>query len=364
MKESYIKKLVIILTIVLLLLLFLLFLYNNFYTKKEEKTQKTTKKETTTQKITEKITLSFAGDCTLGNDDNFGYKNSLNDVFSKNNGDYSYFFRNVKSIFENDDLSVVNLETTLTTAKIKNTTTFNFKGDPGYTNILKEGDIEVVNLANNHIKDYLEQGYTDTKNNLINASIDYYGYEKYIIKEIKGIKIGIAGFTRIGQMQHTSADVKKALDYFIQEKVDIKIITFHWGMESQYKHNYVQENLGKQAIDDGADIVIGHHVHVVQGIQRYKDKLIIYSLGNFIFGGNSNPKDKDSFILQVFYNLENKKVMSTDIKIIPVSISSKTYINDYQPYIFEGLDKQRVIDKINRNSKDYIYQDTRVIDKY
>lgn len=309
----------------------------------------------TSKPVETNITLSFAGDCTLGTDNNFGYTNSFTDVFDRNNKDYSYFFKGVKSVFENDDLSIVNLETTFTTSNTKRVKEFNFKGDPSYTNILLDGDVEVVNLANNHTYDYGNQGYNDTVDNLDKASIGYYGNNIYLIKEVKGVRIGFAGFTGFNDTKSTEVQISEALKYFDEKNVDIKIVSFHWGIERDNYFNDKQETLGRFAIDQGANLVIGHHPHVLQGIEEYKDSYIVYSLGNFVFGGNKNPSDKDSMIFQQTFNFVNDELVDSSINIIPVSISSKSNVNDYQPTILDGESKTKVLGRINKYSKNFQY---------
>lgn len=306
--------------------------------------------------VKKQITLSFVGDCTLGTDDNFGYARTFTEIFDKNNGDFGYFFKEVKDIFENDDLTIANLETTFTDATKKKEKEFNFKGDPSYTNILLEGSVEVVNIANNHTYDYLEKGYKDTVNNLEEANIGYYGNNIFLIKEVKGIKVGFAGLTGFGDTKSTCIQIEEAMKHFDEQGVQIKIVSFHWGIERENYFNNKQETLGKCAIDNGADLVIGHHPHVLQGIQGYSDSYIVYSLGNFVFGGNKNPYDKDSMIFQKTFYFEDNTLVNTSINIIPVSISSKTNVNDYQPYPLEGDAKTKVINRINKYSKDFEYK--------
>jgi poly-gamma-glutamate synthesis protein (capsule biosynthesis protein) len=303
----------------------------------------------------EEITLSFVGDCTIGTDNNFGYSRSFTDVFNKNNKDFDYFFRGVESILANDDLTIANLETTFTNATKKRVKQFNFKGDPSYVNILLEGSVEVVNLANNHTYDYLEKGYNDTIATLKDANVDYYGNSVLLIKEVKGIKIGFAGFMGFNGVKSTCVQIDKAMKYFNDNNVDIKIVSFHWGIEREHYFNSNQETLGKYSIDKGANLVIGHHPHVLQGIQEYKNAYIVYSLGNFVFGGNKNPSDKDAMIFQQTFKFENDKLVGNSIKIIPVSISSKTNQNDYQPTILESQNKVKVLTRINQYSKNFIY---------
>ena len=301
------------------------------------------------------ITLSFVGDCTIGTDTNFGYSRSFTDVFDKNNKDVDYFFRGVESILDNDDLTIANLETTFTDATKKRVKTFNFKGEPSYVNILLDGSVEVVNLANNHTYDYLEKGYTDTVDTLEDAGVGYYGNNVFLIKEVKGIKIGFAGFMGFDSGKNTCIQIDEAMKYFGDKDVDIKIVSFHWGVERNNYFNSNQETLGKYAIDSGANLVIGHHPHVLQGIQEYKDAYIVYSLGNFVFGGNRNPSDKDSMIFQQTFKFEGNKLVGDEINIIPVSISSIINQNDYQPTILNGDNKVKVLNRINKYSKDFKY---------
>lgn len=304
---------------------------------------------------TQEITLSFVGDCTLGTDPDFAYKNSLPYVLDKNNGDYSYFFKGVYDILSQDDLTIANLESTLTTAKNPADKEFTFKADPSYVNILLDGSVEVVNLANNHTKDYGTKGYSDTLDTLDDAGVSYYGRDVYLIKEVNGIKIGFIGLTRWDGTSKIKVKIEEAMKYFNEQSVTIKIVTFHWGDERDYSFNADQQSLGHFAIDKGANLVIGHHPHVLQGVEEYKGSYIAYSLGNFVFGGNQNPKDKDTMIFQQTFTITDNTVTDNSVKIIPASLSSKTNINDYQPHPLEGDNAERVIDKINDYSENFVY---------
>jgi len=289
------------------------------------------------------ITISFAGDCTIGYDENYSYENSFPFVLKKQMNNYGYFFQRVKPVFENDDLTLVNLETTLTSRVNKAEKKFRFKGEPSYVNILKEGSIEMVNISNNHIYDYFKEGFFDTINTLQEAGILYSGegyIEYYNVKGITIASIGYRGWsTHI--KPHLAKDIKDA-----KNEASIVIVSFHWGDEHTYYPNQTQISLGRFAVDQGADVVVGHHPHVIQGIENYKDKYIVYSLGNFCFGGNKNPKDKDTFIFQSQFTLINKKITANNKKIIPCSISSVKHINNYQPDILKANEKKRVINRI------------------
>lgn len=300
--------------------------------------------KTCTSPITaSRITVSFAGDCTLGYDESFQYKYSFPYRLENENNDYSYFFRNVKPIFEADDLTLVNLETTLTDAAKKAQKKFHFKGDPSYVNILTEGSIEMVNISNNHIYDYLQEGFEDTLETLDKAGIMYCGEGRIAYYEAKGTAIACLGYKGwdIAIMEKIKKDLTAAA-----QTSDIIIVSFHWGDEYSFYPNETQKKLGRFCIDTGADIVIGHHPHVIQGIEKYKDGYIAYSLGNFCFGGNINPNDKDTFIFQIVFTFENNKITALKPVIIPCSISSTDSINNYQPTILEGERYEKVMDRL------------------
>jgi poly-gamma-glutamate synthesis protein (capsule biosynthesis protein) len=298
------------------------------------------------------ILVSFAGDCTIGTDESFSYVNSFPYRFEKVGRDYSYFFKGVQSIFQNDDLTLVNLETTLTTEKKKAQKTFRFKGDPSYVSILTEGGIDMVNISNNHIYDYLKQGFDETLEVLEKAGVKYSGEGHIAYQEANGINIASIGYNG------WSTGIQKALGKDIaaaREKADLVIVSFHWGIERSYYPNSTQITLGRYAIDQGADLVVGHHPHVVQGIDKYKGKYIVYSLGNFCFGGNRNPADKDTFVFQNRFVFQDGKLAENQGIVHACRLSSVKTVNDYQPALLTGKDRERVVDRILQYSSKLKY---------
>lgn len=298
------------------------------------------------------ITISAAGDVTMGRDAVTTYYNSFDHIVEVQKKDYSYFMKNVKPIFENDDLTIVNLEGPLTTAAYMAEKQYRFKGNPAYTEVLKQGSIEVVNLANNHMFDYLDQGYFDTVSNLSEANIGYSGFEHKYLTEIKGIKIGIFGFAGWDASKQKKSDIKKAVEDLKSRGANLIIASFHWGEERTYTPNPTQKELGRYCIDIGVDLVLGHHPHVVQGIETYKGKSIVYSLGNFCFGGNKNPSDKDAYIYQHSFSFKDNVLQMETGQVIPISISSSKVSNNYQPTILQGIEATRVMNKIRKYSMD------------
>ena len=133
---------------------------------------------------------------------------------------------------------------------------------------------------------------------------------------------------------------------------DLIIAIFHWGNERETVPDYNQMTLAHAAIDNGADLVIGHHPHVLQGIEEYRGKYIAYSLGNFCFGGNSAPSDMDTMIFQQTFTIRNGEVLADqNINLIPCSISSEAGFNNYQPTPSEGSEAERIRQKIEERSE-------------
>lgn len=289
------------------------------------------------------ITLSFVGDITLGNYIGQGYEGSFDQEYEKQNQDSAYYLKNVKDVFEKDDLTIANLEGPLTTSQDYAEKTFVFQGKPEYVDILADGDIEAVTLANNHSKDHFEQGMTDTKAILDEKGIKYFGYDESCMMDVKGIQVGFLGYSFPYEL---TAEMKKAISD-LKAQCDIVVVYYHWGIERDKAPMESQRSLAKQTIDAGADLIIGSHPHVLQGIETYKGKKIVYSLGNFCFGGNKNPSDKDTMIYQHTFSFENNELVQEEHEVIPCMISSVSSRNNYQPTIVEGEDASRVLEKVN-----------------
>ena len=296
------------------------------------------------------ITVSLMGDCTLGTDENFAYDTSLNAYFLYQGADY--FFENVRSILEADDLSIINMEGHLTESTARNGELFAFKGDPEFVNILSGSSVEAANLANNHSHDYGEQSFTDTKKILEDAGISTFGYDDTAIVTVKGINVGLVGIYELHDHLERMQQLKDNIAKVKADGADLIIAIFHWGNERETVPDYNQMTLAHAAIDNGADLVIGHHPHVLQGIEEYRGKYIAYSLGNFCFGGNSAPSDMDTMIFQQTFTIRNGEVLADqNINLIPCSISSEAGFNNYQPTPSEGSEAERIRQKIEERSE-------------
>ena len=307
---------------------------------------------TVTVSDTKTITVSTLGDCTLGTDANFSTANSFN-AYDEANG-HDYFFKNVKFILEEDDVTFANLEGTFTTSNDRQDKQYAFKGDPDYTEILTDGSVEVVTLANNHSGDYGEQGLADTETALEEAGIDYCIGDTITVKEVNGVKIAFIGiFVNYGT-DDSENQLRSDIENAKKQGAELIITAFHWGSEKATQPDETQQSLAHIAIDCGADLVVGHHPHVLQGIEKYNGKYIAYSLGNFCFGGNSNPSDMDTMIFRQTFTISGDGAAEDDdVTVIPCSISSDQGYNNYQPTPAEGEAAASIIARLNEYSAAY-----------
>ncbi|WP_418909819.1 CapA family protein [Bacillus pinisoli] len=306
-------------------------------------------KSTPPKPVITTLTLSTAGDFTIGSDESFGYNQTF--IHEADRNGLEFFVENIKTLFSEDDFTSVNLETTLTNSSQKAQKKFRFKGNPEYTEILSLGSIEAVNLANNHTYDYLEKGYTDTIENLNKHNIGHFGNGQSYRTTIKDIQIAALGYNGWNDTKEIRDQIQKDIQTHREKGAQLIIVHFHWGEERSYVPNSTQTSLGRFTIDQGADLVVGHHPHVVQGIEEYNGKFIVYSLGNFMFGGNRNPSDKDTFVFQQVFHFEDGELLDQkEIKVIPFRISSTTARNNYQPTPLTGEEAKRVLSKIYKLS--------------
>lgn len=297
------------------------------------------------------LTLSVVGDCTLGTDETFDYDTSLNAYYENYGADY--FLQNVKDIFSADDLTIANFEGTLTDSDEREDKTFAFKAPASYASILTGGSVEAVNTANNHSHDYGDQSFDDTLAALDDAGIVHFGYDETAVMDVKGIKVGLVGIYELYDHLEREQQLKDNIAKVKADGAQLIVAIFHWGNETETVPDSNQTTLGRIAIDEGADLVCGHHPHVLQGIETYKGRNIVYSLGNFCFGGNSSPSDMDTMIYQQTFTIDADGVKKDNVtNIIPCSISSAAYdgYNNYQPTPAEGDETTRILGKINERS--------------
>ena len=300
--------------------------------------------------VGEDLLLSFTGDCILGTDEYFAWDTGLPAYYDLYGPEY--FLKNVRSIFEEDDLTIVNMEGTLTEETTRVEKQFAFKGDPDYVKILTSSSVEAANVANNHSHDYGEKSFQDTVNILETNGIRTFGYDNVAIMEIKGIRVGMFGIYELDDHLERIPQVKKDIAKLKEQQADIIVAVFHWSNELVTVPDENQVTLAHLAIDEGADVVVGHHPHVVQGIEKYKGKIIAYSLGNFCFGGNTHPTEMDTFIFQQKFVLNGaKNITASEYHLIPCRVSSETTYNNYQPTPLTGEEAKETMHKIQERSQ-------------
>ena len=307
--------------------------------------------ETDTEGEPAEILLSFTGDCILGTDEFFAWDTGLPAYYNLYGPEY--FLKNVRSIFEEDDLTIVNMEGTLTEETTRVDKQFAFKGDPEYVKILTSSSVEAANVANNHSHDYGEKSFQDTVQTLEESGIKTFGYDDVAVLEVKGIRVGMFGIYELDDHLERIPQVKQDIAKLKDHNVDIIVAVFHWSNELVTVPDENQVTLAHLAIDEGADVVVGHHPHVVQGIDEYKGKTIAYSLGNFCFGGNTHPTEMDTFIFQQKFILDGKRnITGSEYKVIPCRVSSETTYNNYQPTPLVGEEAKETMDKIEERSQE------------
>ena len=287
-----------------------------------EETETGTATETQQEPVIQTVKITATGDCTLGATQTHGYAGSFHEYYDKYGQDY--FFKNIRSIFEQDDFTLINLECVLSNATERVEKTWNLKGKPEYVGIMTDSSVEGASLGNNHTFDYGQQGLDDTREVLNKAGI-IFGFndhvDTYTTKD--GIKIGIVSASQLSADETHANYIRDGIAELREEGADLVIACCHWGIEGDHYPNDYQQKLAHQVIDWGADLLVGTHPHVLQGMELYNGKMICYSLGNFCFGGNRNPKDKDTAIYEQTFTFVDG-VLQTDISadMIPCSISS------------------------------------------
>ena len=291
------------------------------------------------------VTMTAVGDCTLATDINADTNGSFKSVAESLNGDYSYFFKNVSPIFSEDDLTIVNFEGTLSNQGTRQDKQFAFRGKPEYVQILTSSSVEAANLANNHSADYGDVSLSDTIKYLNEAGISNFIGTNTAIRDVNGISVGLVGIDALDETE--AAKLENVIGSVKSLGAQLVIVSIHWGEEKATAPNDTQTELAHKAIDAGADLVLGTHPHVLQGIEKYNGKYIAYSLGNFCFGGNNNPADKDTVIYrQTFTFVDGVMQEDDNMTLIPATISGHDEYNDYQPAIAEGDRKTQIENKL------------------
>ena len=305
-----------------------------------------------------KILLSFLGDCTLGcNEIDHEKKKSL-DYYIAQYG-YGYCFEKVRPVLAQDDLTVGNLECVLSDTRdgLDRSTrkTYNFRAYESYVNILTEGSVEVVTLANNHTADYGQPGFDTTCRVLDAQGLPWFGNtfngSRTYIYEKDGIRVGLVG-SHVQYYWQRTEDMQATFQALRDEGCSVIIGVMHAGVEYDKRHDTNQTKMAVKLIEWGADIVIGHHPHVLQGFTMLDGIPVYYSLGNFVFAGNFNIRTPYTVIMQLALSFdENGAFLGSRANMIPCRLSTHEEINYYQPYPVTGVEAQRAIRKMQYDTK-------------
>lgn len=300
------------------------------------------------------FTLTFVGDCTFG----VLLNSTAYPNFSVTVGEnYDYPLEKVRSYFENDECTFLNLEGPLCKGGTPQDKRYIHKGIPEYTQIMTGSSVEFANVVNNHSFDMGKQGYQETLTALDEAGLLYAEQNSTCLFTTKsGLVIGVYS----AQFPSDTNRIRTGIQKLEQQGAKVIIFCVHWGTEYQYKAPDTNKALAHAAIDAGADIVYGHHPHVLQPVEQYKDGIIYYSLGNFSYGGNRNPPDKDTAILQQeIIKAPDGSVSLGTLTMIPCHVTGLlNYGNDFQPVPMEEdtTAYNRTLQKLNGTyPKDFLY---------
>lgn len=300
------------------------------------------------QEYTGTVTVTFLGDCTLGGEERSRSSASGFVRTIEKNG-YGWPFRNLLTLTGSDDLTVANLEGVLSDRDLKKHRVrkeYNFIGPAAYTQILREGSVECVTLANNHSHDYDTVGYQDTKAALKDAGIAYFGTDCLAVWENEdGLLIGFLGVS--GSLSGNRAkDYQKKAELLKSIGCSAIITVMHAGTEYEYTPDAYQEQIVSQAVKAGCCLVVGHHPHVIHGFNIVEGIPVAYSLGNCSFGGNARPRDFDALALRADLHFEEGILTGTTLHFYPLSISGSSRTNDYSPVFLKGAEAERVLRKM------------------
>ena len=313
------------------------------------------------------ITITCTGDTTLGSNKRVQTKfyEASYQYYIEQNG-YAWPFAGIKHLTENDDITLVNLEGVLHMPEELSTSRFAFNGPADYAKILTEGSVEIVNLANNHIGDYLQEGYDSTIAALDAEGIKYcgdtdHGRELYWFDFDNDVRIGFIGLLPSYRGKNP-AKVEQDFQKLKDAGCDVIVASIHCGVEGQATHSQMTDTYRKLATALGAHIVVGTHPHVPQGLWVEKGVTTLHSLGNFSFGGNTGVDEylycDTGLVAQIHLHFEDGVYTGHHVTLWPVRITGEALgtgmdggrANNYQPVLVEGEEAQAIMKKIQKDT--------------
>ena len=302
------------------------------------------------QEYTGTVRITFLGDCTLGGEEKTrpSSRGFFRTVERKG---MDWPFRNLVALTAEDDLTVANLEGVLSDRELpKVKKEFNFIGSAAYTEILKAGSVECVTLANNHSHDYDAAGYADTRKALEAAGVAYFGTDSSAVwRNEEGLMIGFLGVS--GSLSGSRGkEYDKKAEILRSMGCSVLITVMHAGTEYASEPDGYQKQIVNRAVKCGSELIIGHHPHVVQGYEVRDGVPVVYSLGNCVFGGNSNPKDHDALVVRADLSFRDGGLTGIELHFYPISATGEKSWNDYSPVWLSGSDAERVLEKMTAST--------------
>ncbi|EAD6040620.1 CapA family protein [Listeria monocytogenes] len=300
------------------------------------------------------VTLTMVGDNSFGTYPETPEHLKFDNVFQKNNGNNTYVYKNCLPWFKSDDYTVINAESAFTNATKAENKKWRIKSDPAHVAFLTASGVEAANLANNHTMDYFQVGYDDTLKAFKENNIPVFNTDAPLETTIKGMKTVLLGYDcRMSQqspayLERIVKDVKK-----YKKENTLVIVNMHWGVEYRETPTDYQTQFGHAILDAGADIIMGSHPHRLESVEKYKDKYIVYSMGDFAFGADPTLLSRMTSMFQLRFTKEDNKIVLKDISIVPTYENSdgSTTENNYQPLPVFGDDAKKIVDELNRISK-------------
>ena len=314
-------------------------------------------------KAEKSVLMTFAGDCTLGGEGTVSKTEESFDAFAEKYG-YDYFFANFRELFENDDITVVNLEGVLSDSAFmeKKGKTFRFRGKTDYAKILTGSSVEAVSIANNHIMDFNAQGAENTRRALDENGVSWFWNETYYVFEHDGIRVAFFGlehskFYALGSwLTRTFRELKHS------GGVSAIVVYVHTGIEYKGEHENRAAVMAQDLVGMGADLVLLSHPHVLQGMDIIDNRTVFYSMGNFVFGGNSAIRYEKYHVVKEVSSLYSMAVqvkmsfandgqyLGQRVVVYPAYISDDPNINHYQPRRVNAQEAKPVREAIQRDT--------------
>ncbi len=302
------------------------------------------------------LTLTFVGDCTIGGEDRLREFDYSFDAYLAKYG-YDYFFEQVQSVIAHDDLTIANLEGVFINYESGAVDkTYNFRGPKHYVNVLTGSSIEAVSIANNHIMDYGYDGVTHTLQTLEDASLPYFGTNDAIVQtwiyKNGNVRIGFVSMeTSYWYYRHRNL-LKGQVAELREAGCQVVIVVMHGGIEYKTRHQGMQVDFAHDVLEYGVDLIIGHHPHVLQGIEVIDGRTVCYSIGNFVFGGNAQIRAPYTALFQFTLTFaDDGTYLGHQLNIIPALPSGEKDFNNYQPVLATGEDAEAAMAQIQHDTK-------------